>query len=125
VGDTTPEDKEMAALRHAKLFGRFPSTLPASVAMTNGPGVDWEQAQAWEDEQQKLDVKRPSTVLGIDKFADVDRVLSSLLPWRLTNDDFLRISQDEDQTLELRRMGERELASVLDHMGSLPRATPI
>lgn len=107
----------MAALRHAQLSGRFPSPLPAPVATANGPGVNWELAQAWEDELQKLNVKRPSTIQGIDKFADVDGILSSLLPWRLTNDDFLRMNQDEDQRLALRRMGERELVSVLDHLG--------
>lgn len=117
TGDATPEDQEALALREAKLTGRFPSPLPTPVMSANGPGVDWEIAQAWEDELQRLDVRRPSTIRGVDKIADVDELLGSLSPWRLTNDDFLRMNQDEDQRTALRRMAERQLKSVLAHMG--------
>ncbi|KAI0439383.1 phosphotransferase enzyme family-domain-containing protein [Xylaria telfairii] len=117
TGDATPGDREALALREAKLSGRFPSPLPAPVASANGPGVDWELARAWEDELQRLDVRRPSTLRGIDKLADVDELLGVLSPWRLTNDDFLRMNQDEDQRATLRRISERQLTSVLDHMG--------
>lgn len=117
LGDTNPHEKEAAALRNAKLTGQFPSPLPAPVGSDNGPGVDWELAQAWEDELQKLDVKRPSTIQGVDKVANVDEVLGSLLPWRLTNEDFLRMNPDEDERMALRRMGERQLVGLLDHMG--------
>ena len=116
-GDATPEEKAAAALRRAKLTGRFPSPLPAPVASANGPCVDWELAQAWEDELERLDVKRPSTIQGVDKIADVDEVLGCLLPWRLVNEDFLRLNQDEDTIMALRRMGERQLVGLLDHMG--------
>ncbi|KAH8885617.1 hypothetical protein GQ53DRAFT_845296 [Thozetella sp. PMI_491] len=116
-GDATPEEKEAAALRGAKLTGRFPSPLPDPVPSANGPGVDWELAKAWEDELQRLDVKRPSTIQGIDKLADVDEVLGSLLPWRLTNEDFLRMNQDEGQRKALRDMGESQLVGLLSHMG--------
>lgn len=117
LGDTTPQEKEAAALRNAKLTGQFPSPLPTPVPSANGPGLDWELAQAWEDELQKLDAKRPSTIQGIDKLADVDELLGSLLPWRLTNEDFLRMNRDEDQRSALRRMGEKQLVGLLDHMG--------
>lgn len=79
--------------------------------------VDWVLAQAWEEELQKLDVKRPSTIPGIDKLADTDEVLSSLLPWRLTNEDFLRMNQDEGTNAALRRIAEAHLVNFLDHLG--------
>ncbi|KAK7394013.1 hypothetical protein QQX98_013204 [Neonectria punicea] len=79
-------DHEAAAIRDAKLTGQFPSPLPAPAASANGPGVDWELALAWEDELQRLQVKRPSTIPGIEGLADVDEVLGSLVPWRLTNE---------------------------------------
>lgn len=116
-GDTTPQEKEARALQNAKLTGQFPSPLPVPVASGNGPEVEWEIAEAWENELQKLDVKRPSTIQGIDKVADVDEVLRSLLPWRLTNEDFLRMNPDENQRVALRRMGERQLVGLLDHLG--------
>ncbi|KAI0429806.1 kinase-like domain-containing protein [Xylaria sp. FL1042] len=117
LGDTTPQEKEAAALRNAKLTGQFPSPLPVPVASDNGPGVDWELAQAWENELQKLDVKRPSSIQGIDKIADVDEVLGSLLPWTLVNEDYLRMNPEEDHRMELRRRSERRLLGLLDHMG--------
>ena len=117
MGDTTPHEKEAAALRSAKLTGQFPSPLPVPAGSDDDPGIDWELAQAWEDELQKLDVKRPSMIQGVDKVANVDEVLGSVLPWRLTNEDFLRMNPDEDQRMALRRMGERQLVGLLDHMG--------
>ncbi|KAI0407769.1 hypothetical protein F4802DRAFT_594710 [Xylaria palmicola] len=49
LGDTTAEEKEATALRNAKLTGQYPSPFPSPVASVNGPGVDWELAQVWED----------------------------------------------------------------------------
>lgn len=112
-----PEGQELLGLRSAKLTGKFPSPLPTPIETPNGPGVDWELARAWENELQKLNVKRPSTIQGIDKLADVDELLGSLTPWRLSNTDFLRMNQDEDQRITLRRMGEEQLVAVLDHLG--------
>jgi hypothetical protein len=105
------------ALRNVKLTGQFSEPLPTPVASDNGPGVDWELTQAWEDELQKLNVKRLSTIQRINKVADIEEVLGSLLPWRLTNEDFLRMNPDEDHRMALRRMGERRLVSLLDHIG--------
>ncbi|KAF2963489.1 hypothetical protein GQX73_g10081 [Xylaria multiplex] len=116
LGDTTPKEKEAAALRDAKLTGQFPSPLPIPVAPGNA-GVDWELAQAWEDELQKLDVKRPSSIRGIGKIADVDEVVGSLSPWTLTNEDYLRMNMGEDHRVELRRRSERQLVGLLDHLG--------
>jgi len=62
-------------------------------------------------------VKRPSTIQGIDKVADVDKLLGCLLPWRLTNDDFLSMNPDEDQRMALRRMSEKQLVDLLNHLG--------
>ncbi|KAJ8058569.1 hypothetical protein OCU04_012747 [Sclerotinia nivalis] len=115
--DQISQEQEAVALRNTKLTGQFPSPLPAPVASDNGPAVDWELAQIWEDELQKLDVKRPSTILGIDTVVDVDVLLGLLLPWRLINEDFLRMNPDEDQRMALRRMGERQLKGLLKHLG--------
>ncbi|KAK3364264.1 hypothetical protein B0T25DRAFT_60491 [Lasiosphaeria hispida] len=92
ANDDTPQGKEAELLRNAKLGGQFPSPLPIWAGSTADGrlAIDWELAQAWEEALQKLDVKRPSTIPGIDKLADADEVLGSLLPWRLTNEDFLR-----------------------------------
>lgn len=79
----------MERLRQAKLTGNFLSPLPARLeSQDGGLAVDWELAQAWEAELEKLDVKRPSTIPGIDKLADADEILGSLVPWRLTNEVF-------------------------------------
>ncbi|RYP75903.1 hypothetical protein DL771_002167 [Monosporascus sp. 5C6A] len=117
VADSDPEGQELAALRRAKLTGEFPSPLPTPVETRNGPGVDWELAQAWENELQRLNVKRPSTIQGINKLADVDELLGSLTPWRLINTDFLRMNTDEGQRMAVRRMSEEQLVAVLDHLG--------
>lgn len=117
IDGSDPEKQELAALRRAKLTGEFPSPLPTAVETPNGPGVEWEVAQAWENELQKLDVKRPSTIQGIDKLADVDELLGSLTPWRLTNSDFLRMNTDEGMRMRLREMAEEQLVGVLDHLG--------
>lgn len=117
IDGSDPEKQELAALRRAKLAGEFPSPLPTAVETPNGPGVEWEVAQAWENELQKLDVKRPSTIQGIDKLADVDELLGSLTPWRLTNSDFLRMNTDEGMRMRLREMAEEQLVGVLDHLG--------
>ncbi|RBA15835.1 aph phosphorylate [Fusarium proliferatum] len=110
-------DPDAAALRSAKLTGQFPSQLPTSKANANGPAIDWELALAWETELQRHQVKRPSTIPGVAGLADVDEVLGMLLPWRLTNEDFLRMNQDERQRKALRRISEEQLASLLEHMG--------
>ncbi|KAI9788580.1 MAG: hypothetical protein M1816_006829 [Peltula sp. TS41687] len=119
LGDKTPRQKEAVALRDAKLTGRFPWPLPAASSDNKEylPAVDWEVAKAWEDELERVDAKRPSTIRGIDKLADVDEVLSSLLPFRLTNEDYLRMNRDEDQRRVVRRLDEGKLVGLLHRMG--------
>ncbi|KAK4212602.1 phosphotransferase enzyme family-domain-containing protein [Rhypophila decipiens] len=117
MSDKDAEGRELGALRMAKLTGRFPSPLPTPVMTQNGPGVDWQLAQAWEDELQKHHVNRPSTIEGIDKLADVDELLGALAPWRLINKDFLRMNTDEGQRQALKRMAEEQLVAVLEHIG--------
>ncbi|KAI3316928.1 phosphotransferase enzyme family-domain-containing protein [Xylariaceae sp. AK1471] len=107
-GDETTEDM---AFRNAKLNG-FPSPLPA----TEKDGIQWDLAKAWEDELEKLDVKRPSTIQGIDKVADVDAVLRAVLPWHISNRDFLQM-QPEGAVKHFRNRGEVELIKLLDHLG--------
>ncbi|KAH7397398.1 kinase-like domain-containing protein [Pyrenochaeta sp. MPI-SDFR-AT-0127] len=105
------ESSEQTALRDAKLHG-FPSTLPENTE----DGVKWGVAKVWEDELARLDVRRPRTIKGIDKVADVDAVLRSILPWRVTNSDVLRL-QSEDVILKCRDENEAQLVKLLDHLG--------
>jgi hypothetical protein len=107
-GDESSEDM---ALRNAKLNG-FPTPLPA----TKEDGIQWDLAKAWEDELEKLDVKRPSTMQGIDKVADVDAVLRAVLPWHICNVDFLQM-QPDGAVEYFRNRGEEKLIKLLDHLG--------
>ncbi|KAK5636945.1 hypothetical protein RRF57_012657 [Xylaria bambusicola] len=103
--DGTPNQREAAALRSAKLTGLYPSSLPVSVASGNA-GVDWEIAQSWEEELRKLDVKRPSSIQEIEKIANVDELLSCLKPWMLTNQDYSRLNLKGDHRWDLGRRGK-------------------
>ncbi|KAI1779523.1 hypothetical protein F4818DRAFT_143589 [Hypoxylon cercidicola] len=105
------EAGQQAELRKAKLYG-FPSPLPES---TND-GVDWEVANAWEGELEKLNVKRPRTIEGIDKVADVDTILRAILPWRLSNSDIVRM-QSEKAIMKCKEENEMQLNLLLEHLG--------
>ncbi|KAF1993926.1 hypothetical protein P154DRAFT_47525 [Amniculicola lignicola CBS 123094] len=105
------ESSEQTALRDAKLHS-FPSPLPENTK----DGVKWDVAKAWEDELEKLNVKRPRTMKGIEKVADVDAVLRSILPWRVTNSDILRL-QTGEVILKCRHENEAQLTKLLDHLG--------
>ncbi|KAF2117036.1 kinase-like domain-containing protein [Lophiotrema nucula] len=104
------ESSEQTALRDAKLHG-FPSTLPENTE----DGVKWDVAKVWEDELERLDVQRPRTIKGIEKVADVDAVIRSILPWRVTNSDVLRV-QSESVILKCRDENEAQLVKLLDHL---------
>lgn len=78
--------------------------------------MKWDVAKAWEDELEKLDVKRPRTMKGIEKIADVDTVLRSILPWRVSNSDILRL-QSEEVILKCKDENEIQLIKLLDHLG--------
>ncbi|KAI0911027.1 hypothetical protein F4823DRAFT_587819 [Ustulina deusta] len=103
------EASEQAALRNAKLHG-FPSLLPPTT------GIDWEVAKAWEDELERLHVKRPRTIEGIDKVADVDTVLRTILPWRVSNSDILRL-QSEKVIMKCKEENEQQLIGLLERLG--------
>lgn len=105
------EASEQAALREAKLHG-FPSPLPP----TTKDGVKWDIAKAWEDELEKMDVKRPRNIKGIDKVADADTVLRTILPWRVTNSDILRL-QSEEVIMKCRDENEKQLVKILSRLG--------
>ncbi len=105
------EGGEQAALSEARLHG-FPSPLPQSTE----DGVDWELAQALEEELEKVDAERPRTIEGIDKVADVDTVLRTIIPWRLSNPDILR-RQSEEVLAKCRRENEEQLGKLLEHLG--------
>ncbi|CZT12545.1 uncharacterized protein RCO7_11554 [Rhynchosporium graminicola] len=106
-------DPLAASFQLAKLTGRFPSRLVAQ----DDPDIDWEVAEAWEVELQKLDVTRPSSLQGIDKIAVVETLLGSLLPWKLTNEDALKKNPDEEKRKMVRQHGEREIDGILKHLG--------
>ncbi len=78
--------------------------------------MKWEVAKVWEDELERLNVQRPRTIKGIEKVADVDAVLRSILPWRVTNSDVLRL-QSEAEILKCRDENEAQLVKLLDHLG--------
>ncbi|KAF1842601.1 uncharacterized protein K460DRAFT_359182 [Cucurbitaria berberidis CBS 394.84] len=105
------ESSEQTALRDAKLHG-FPSPLPENTK----DGVKWDVAKAWEDELESMGIQRPKTMKGIEKVADVDAVLRSILPWRVTNSDVLRL-QSEAVILKCRDENEAQLIKLLDHIG--------
>ncbi|KAI0103048.1 hypothetical protein GGR51DRAFT_550133 [Nemania sp. FL0031] len=119
LGEETPQGKESELLRQAILTGHFLSLLLASVASANGMGseVDWVLAQAWEVELQKLDVRRPSSIRGMDNIANVDEVLACLEPWTLGNHDYLRLNDNEGHRMALRHKSERQLVGLLERMG--------
>ncbi|WEW59970.1 hypothetical protein PRK78_005452 [Emydomyces testavorans] len=108
------DDAASQALTEAKLHG-FPSPLPQPP--TQDGVVQWDVAHAWEDALEKGDVKRrPRTIAGIDKVADVDAVLRAILPWRLSNSDILRI-QSEEVILKCRCESEERLVRMLGRLG--------
>jgi hypothetical protein len=105
------KSSEQTALRNAKLYGS-PSTLPENTE----DSVKWDVAKVWEDELERLKVQRPRTIKGIEKVADVDAVLRSILPWRVTNSDVLRL-QSEAVILKCRDENEAQLVKLLDSLG--------
>lgn len=105
------DNGEQAAVREAKIHG-FPSQRPEAFKS----GADWDMAKAWEGELERLNVKRPKTIRGIDKVADVDAVLCTVLPWRLTNADVLRM-QSENVIKKCRDESEEQLIKILSRLG--------
>jgi hypothetical protein len=106
------EESEEAALREAKLHG-FPSPLPS----TKPDGaVNWENAKAWEDALEAAGAKRPRTIPGIGRVADVDTVLQAILPWRVSNTDVLKL-QTEETIMQCRAENEQHLDKLLSRLG--------
>ena len=105
------ESSDQTALRDAKLHG-FPERSDESTE----EGMKWAIAKAWEDELEMLNVKRPSIMAGIDKVANVDALLRSILPWRVTNTDILRLQSDE-VILKCRNENETQLIKLLEYLG--------
>lgn len=110
-GWSSNEASEDMALREAKLHG-FPSPLPP----TTKDGVKWDVVKAWEDELEKVNVKRPRNILGIDRVADVDTILRTILPWRVSNSDILRLQSDE-VIIKCRDENEQQLVGLLSRLG--------
>ncbi|KAF2787366.1 hypothetical protein K505DRAFT_343006 [Melanomma pulvis-pyrius CBS 109.77] len=110
-GWSDDEDSEQTALRKAKLHG-FPSPL----SQATKDGVKWDVVKAWEDELEKMEVKCPRTIEGIDKVADVDSILRTILPWRVSNSDILRL-QSERVIMKCREESEIHLVKTLDRLG--------
>ena len=68
---------------------------------------------------EKLDVKRPRTIEGINRVADVDAVLRTILPWRNTDSDILRL-QSEEVVMKCRNESEKQLVKILSRLGFTP-----
>ncbi|KAE9372473.1 hypothetical protein N431DRAFT_439578 [Stipitochalara longipes BDJ] len=105
------EDSEQLAVHEAQLRG-VPSPLPES----SEDGVDWKVLKAWEDEMEKKQVKRPRTMEGMEKVAEVDALLQAVLPFHVTNTEKLNLQSEED-TVKHRYDGEKYLEKILDHLG--------
>ena len=105
------EDTEQLALRDAKLHG-FPSPLPPR----SEEGVDWELMAAWQDELEKTQVLRPSTIRGIEHVADVVAVLTAITPWRITNPDIMKMQSEEVKVI-YREDSEKQLIKILARLG--------
>lgn len=95
----------------AKLHG-FPSPLPATIK----DGVKWDVVKAWKDELEKLNVKRPRNIPGIDRVADVDTILRTILTWRVSNSAILRLQSDE-VIIKCRNENEQQLVGLLSRLG--------
>ncbi|KLU87122.1 hypothetical protein MAPG_06127 [Magnaporthiopsis poae ATCC 64411] len=106
-----PDEDGSVALRRAKLNGTFPSPLPA-----NTEAIQWDLAAAWEHELEKLDAKRPSTIVGMENIANVDSLLSAVLPFQLSNPDFLH-GKEQAEVDQMRRYFGRKLVALMEHMG--------
>lgn len=102
-----------AALTEARLHG-FPSPLPES--SDDDGGVNWELAKALDEELTEAGARRPRTMKGIEKVADVDTVLRTILPWRLSNADVLKL-QSEEVLGKCRRENEVQFVKLLDYLG--------
>ncbi|KAH7369698.1 hypothetical protein BKA65DRAFT_560905 [Rhexocercosporidium sp. MPI-PUGE-AT-0058] len=92
-GYSPSESIEDSSLRHAKIYG-FPSSFSKSsvpgsenIAEDFEKGSRWEDLGAWEEALVHMDVKRPSTIQGVETVADVEALLGMVLPWRLGNGD--------------------------------------
>ncbi|KAK4223651.1 hypothetical protein QBC38DRAFT_516499 [Podospora fimiseda] len=114
-GWSVDEENQEAALRDAKLHG-FPESLPVKNDENTDSGIDWEAAKAWEDALEEEGVKRPRTMQGIEKVADVDTVLCAILPWRFTNPDIVA-RQTEEVLMKCREENEKELDGLLKRLG--------
>jgi len=113
-GWTDDEESDQAALRHAKLHG-FPSPLP----LTKEDGVNWEMAKAWEDALEGAGARRPRNIEGIEGVADIDTILRSILPWRLTNEDIVAIQEREgvESIWQCKEENEVYLGKLLARLG--------
>ncbi|KAK4673813.1 hypothetical protein QC763_0017870 [Podospora pseudopauciseta] len=112
-GWSSDEESQEAALRDAKLHG-FPVSLPSTTESDSG--VDWVVAKAWEEALEAEGVKRPRTMEGIDRVADVDTILCAILPWRVNNADILA-RQTEEVIIECRNNNEEHLDKLLTRLG--------
>jgi hypothetical protein len=77
--------------------------------------IDWQVTLAWEEALETLNVKRPRTMKGIEKVADVEKVLELVLPWRVTNSDVLKL-QREEVILRCKKESEAQLIKILEHL---------
>ncbi|KAK3938531.1 hypothetical protein QBC46DRAFT_460167 [Diplogelasinospora grovesii] len=95
--------REQGFLSSAFCQGSFPSSLPPRITTEAGK-VEWEAAKAWENAPIEAGI------------ADVDTVLCSILPWRVSNEDILR-RQTEEVIMECKNDNEEHLDKLLRRLG--------
>ncbi|PVH87853.1 hypothetical protein DL98DRAFT_632021 [Cadophora sp. DSE1049] len=128
TGYSLSESIEDAVVRRAKIHG-FSSPLSIltpsysdsesselQIQNKTVSALRWQNLTMWEDALVKANVKRPSTMEGVEGAADVEALLGMVAPWKLCNGDALeRMSQDA--ILKCRRESEEILANMLAHLG--------
>ncbi|KAH9222213.1 hypothetical protein DL95DRAFT_354443 [Leptodontidium sp. 2 PMI_412] len=114
-GYSPSESADDASIRDAKIHG-FSSVLSAQPECDSEKGSRWENLKTWEEALEYADVKRPSTMQGVEDVADVEALLGMVLPWRLSNGDALR-RMDESAILKCREESEVALGKMLFYLG--------
>ena len=103
-------EEDLRALHVAMLEG-FPTVLPP-----RSEAVDWTSAKAWEDALRERDLERPSTIPNIVQLADLFRLSSEILPFKLCNPVVVSNSSHE-QLRKRKKEGETRLFQFLGERG--------
>lgn len=78
--------------------------------------AEYRLAEVWHRALKEVVMKRPRYIQGMEKVAQVDAVLGSILPWQISNLDMLRL-QPKKVIWEIRQKYERRLIKLVNHLG--------